>query len=129
MYTFLNIFFFVFHSSLVVFILVGWLWKKSRLINLVVICLTIFSWFFLGIWYGFGYCPCTDWHWQVRQHLGYYDMPGSYLVFLIQTFTGMKVNKTIVDIFAVIFLLLALIASIFSNIKIIHVALINKSRM
>lgn len=117
MYTFLNTFFFVFHSSLVVFILVGWVWKKSRFINLVVICLTIFSWFFLGIWYGFGYCPCTDWHWQVRQHLGYYDMPDSYLVFLIQTFTGMKVNKTIVDIFAVIFLFVALIASIYSNIK------------
>lgn len=117
MYVFLNKFFFIFHSSLIVFILAGWLWKKSRFANLMVICLTIFSWFFLGFWYGFGYCPCTDWHWQVRQQLGYYDMPDSYLVFLIQTFTGKEVDKTIVDIFAVIFLFAALAASIYTNFR------------
>jgi len=33
--------------------------------------LTAFSWFVLGIWYGWGYCVCTDWHYMVlRDELG-----------------------------------------------------------
>jgi hypothetical protein len=115
MYEFLNVFFFVFHTSLVLFILLGWLWTKTRKINLAVVVLTVFSWFILGIWYGFGYCPCTDWHWQVRMRLGYYDMPSSYLSFLFRSITGWQVNKTIVDVFAVVFLVLSLCASLVTN--------------
>jgi hypothetical protein len=115
MYEFLNVFFFVFHSSLVLFIIVGWIWPKTRRINLVVILLTLFSWFFLGIWYGFGYCPSTDWHWQVRMKLGHYDMPSSYLTFLVRSLTGWDVDKMLVDVFAVVFLLLALLASVATN--------------
>jgi hypothetical protein len=115
MYEFLNVFFFIFHSSLVLFILLGWIWSKTRKINLAVVILTVLSWFFLGIWYGFGYCPSTDWHWQVRMKLGYYDMPPSYLTFLIRSITGYDVNKTLVDVFAVMFLILALFASMATN--------------
>ncbi|MEE9503202.1 MAG: DUF2784 family protein [Candidatus Aminicenantaceae bacterium] len=115
MYEFLNVFFFVFHSSLILFILLGWLWTKTRKINLAVVLLTAFFWFILGIWYGFGYCPCTDWHWQVRMRLGYYDMPSSYLTFLIRSFTGCDVNKTLIDVFAVVFLLLSICASVVIN--------------
>jgi hypothetical protein len=115
MYEFLNVFFFVFHSSLILFILFGWMWRKTRKINLAVVLLTAFSWFFLGIWYGFGYCPCTDWHWQVRMKLGYCDMPSSYLIFLIRSLTGWDVNKMLVDVFAVMFLFLALCVSVVVN--------------
>lgn len=116
-YVILDKFFFIFHTSLVFFILFGWIWKKARRINLVVQLLTLFSWFVLGIWYGFGYCPCTDLHWQVRVQLGYHDMPASYLVFLIKSFTGSNVDKTLVDVFAVIFVMSALIASFYANFK------------
>lgn len=115
MYEFLNVFFFVFHTALILFILLGWLWTKTRKINLAVVILTAFSWFFLGIWYGFGYCPSTDWHWQVRMRLGYYDMPSSYLTFLIRSLFGWKVDKTLVDVFAVVFLLLAIFVSVVTN--------------
>jgi len=115
MFEFLNVFFFVFHTSLILFILLGWLWKKTRKIHLGIVVLTFFSWFFLGIWYGFGYCPSTDWHWQVRMKLGFHDMPSSYLTFLIRSLTGYNVDKTLVDVFAVVFLLLALCASLVMN--------------
>ncbi|MGB3861312.1 MAG: DUF2784 family protein [Candidatus Aminicenantaceae bacterium] len=115
MYEFLNVFFFVFHTALILFILLGWLWTKTRKINLAVVILTAFSWFFLGIWYGFGYCPSTDWHWQVRMRLGYYDMPSSYLTFLIRSLFGWEVDKTLVDVFAVVFLLLAIFVSVVTN--------------
>ena len=114
---FLNKFFFVFHSTLIVFILFGWIRKKTRLANLIVILSTAFSWFFLGIWYGFGYCPSTDWHWQVRMRLGHYDLPDSYLKFLMDSLTGWDVSQRLVDIVAVLFLTQALLASILTNVR------------
>ena len=117
MYHFLDKFFFVFHSSIIVFNLTGWIWKKTRLLNLISLLITFLSWFFLGIWYGFGYCPCTDWHWQVREKLGYYNMPSSYLEFLIESITGVNVNSRLVDIFAVIFLLSAIFISTYVNFR------------
>lgn len=115
MFEFLNVFFFVFHSSLILFILFGWIWKTTRKANMVVILLTAFSWFFLGIWYGYGYCPCTDWHWKVRMKLGISDMPSSYIEFLIETFTGWDVSRGSVDVLALVFLLAAFLASAAGN--------------
>ncbi len=117
MYAFLDKFFFVFHSALIVFNLFGWIWKKTRRANLVVVLLTVFSWTILGIWYGFGFCPSTEWHWQVRMKLGHYDMPSSYTKFLVDSLTGLNVNEKLVDIFAVLFLTLALLASVVTNVK------------
>ncbi len=117
MYAFLNIFFFVFHSSLIIFNLFGWIWKKTRLANLTVILLTVFSWTILGIWYGFGYCPCTDWHWQVREKLGYLDFPSSYTKFLIDSLTGLNVKETLANTLSVTLLALALVASILTNVR------------
>lgn len=117
MYILLDKFFFVFHSSLIIFNLFGWIWKKTRLANLVVLLSTAFSWFILGIWYGYGFCPSTEWHWQVRVKLGLYDMPSSYIEFLIESLTGLDVSRKFVDIFALIFLILALLASILTNVR------------
>ncbi len=116
MYAFLNIFFFVFHTCIVLFIVFGWIWKKTRLANLILIVSTAFSWFFLGIWYGFGYCPCTDWHWQVRMKLGLYDTSTSYLEFLVEKLTGLDVSRALVDIFAVALLVAAFCLSIVLNV-------------
>jgi len=93
----------------------GWIWKKTRRIHLFVLFLTAFSWFILGIRYGFGYCPFTDWHYKVRMKLGYYDMPESYIKFLIQSLTGVEVDQRLVDIFAVFVLVIALGASALLN--------------
>lgn len=94
---FLNIFFFVFHAAFILFVLFGWIWKKSRKVHLVALVLTAFSWFGLGLFYGFGYCFCTDWHWDVRYRLGYAEMPRSYIKFLILTVTGLDLNDDLVD--------------------------------
>jgi hypothetical protein len=117
MYVFLNEFFFVFHSLLIIFILCGWAWKKTRRLNLIVISLTAFSWFILGIWYGYGYCPSTDWHWQVRMKLGYMDMPSSYIEFLVESLTGWNVSRKLVDVFALALLVLAFAASLLTNVR------------
>jgi hypothetical protein len=117
MYAFLNTGFFVFHSALIVFILFGWVWKKTRRVHFILSVLTAFSWFILGIWHGFGYCPFTDWHYQVRMKLGHFDMPESYIKFLFHSVTGINVDQRIIDIIAVSILGLALVLSVFLNIK------------
>ncbi|MBW1768953.1 MAG: DUF2784 domain-containing protein [Deltaproteobacteria bacterium] len=117
MYAFLDKFFFIFHSLIILFNLFGWIWKKIRVANLIMLLLTAFSWFILGIWYGFGYCFCTDWHYQVRMKLGYFDMPSSYVKFLIDSIAGLDVNAKLVDIFTLTIFLLALTASIFTNMQ------------
>jgi len=117
MYASLNIGFFIFHSTLILFILIGWTWKKARRIHLIVLLLTASSWFVLGIWHGFGYCPFTDWHYQVRMKLGHYDMPESYIKFLIQSITGLDIQQKLVDIVAVSVLLLVLGLSVLLHVK------------
>ncbi len=117
MYVFLDKFFLVFHSALIVFSLCGWLWKKTRVANLIVLGMIGLSWFGLGIWYGFGFCPSTEWHWQVRMKLGYDDMPGSYTKFLVDSVTGLDVNATVVDAGTLLFFILALLASVAVNMR------------
>jgi hypothetical protein len=117
MYPFLNQFFFIFHSILIVFSLFGWIWKKTRLVNLVVLLLIGSSWFILGIWYGLGFCPSTQWHWQVRMRLGYDDMPTSYTKFLLDSLTGLDVSAGLVDILTLVFFMIALFGSVAVNVR------------
>ena len=97
MYTFLDYFFIVFHGSLVLFILTGWAWRKTRRIHLITTGLTMFSWFGLGICYGWGYCPCTDWHWEIKYKLGETNLPNSYVEYYIDKLTGLTWNPLVVD--------------------------------
>ena len=93
----LNVAFFVLHSSWIAFNLTGWAWRKTRPWHLVTISLTALSWFGLGVWFGWGYCPCTDWHWQVRDRLGL-DNPPSYVQLLIRELVDTDVTPRVADI-------------------------------
>ncbi len=117
MYYLLDKFFFIFHSVIIVFNLFGWMWKKTRRANLIVLSLTGASWFVLGIWYGIGYCPCTDWHWQVRMELAHLDVPNSYVKFLIDSVTGLDVSAKAADGLTLTCFVLAFAASIYTNVR------------
>ena len=114
---FLDIFFTVFHSLLVLFILFGWIWKKTRRLNLICIGLTAASWGILGIFYGFGYCPLTDWHFSILRRLGHTDLPNSYISFLITRLTGMEIDQGLVDSVTLWGLVISLIISLFFNFR------------
>lgn len=96
-YRALDVFFFAFHSGLVFFLVFGWVPRRSRPAHLIVTGLTAASWFGLGLWFGIGYCPCTDWHWRVRAALGDTELPRSYLKFILDSLTGWNANARIVD--------------------------------
>ena len=113
---FLDIFFTVFHTCLVLFNLFGWIWRKTRLLNLITLLVTAGSWSVLGIFYGFGYCPLTDWHFNVLEKLGYTNLPDSYLSFLFTRLTGLPVDQSLVDAVTLWGLIIALAISLYLNI-------------
>lgn len=117
MLPFLNIFFFVFHTALIFFNVLGWIWKATRKWNLATLSLTATSWFLMGIWYGVGYCICTDWHWQVRRAMGIRDTADSYLVLLVQKLTGWNPPISLVNSVALVVFLLSLGMSIGLNVR------------
>lgn len=117
MLNFLNIFFFLFHTAFTLFNLTGWIFPKTRKWHLLTLALTAFSWFILGIWYGWGYCACTDWHWDVRRELGYHDESHSYIHFLILKLTGINLPVNLVENVTLIIFILCALFSIVLNIR------------
>jgi hypothetical protein len=117
MYQFLNIFFFVFHVALILFNVFAWLFKPLRRIHLFTAGLTLFSWVVLGIFYGFGYCFLTDWHWDVREKLGYTNESNSYIHFLVTRLAGISVSEESVDILTVGIFGVAVVGSVILNIR------------
>lgn len=115
LFRFLDIFFIVFHTLLIFFNLFAWIIRPLRKANLVVLLLTGGSWFILGIFYGIGFCPFTEWHWQVLHKLGQYNLPDSYISYLVERFTGFLPNAKLTDILTVIFYFIALVISIIIN--------------
>ncbi len=115
MYAFLNIFFIIFHTFLILFNLFGWIWKPVRKANLITLSLTGASWFLLGIFYGMGYCPLTDWHYEVLYKIGKTDLPLSYIQYLIETFFKLEVSQSVTDKFTLILYLIALACSVYFN--------------
>lgn len=117
MYQFLNIFFFVFHTVWTLFNMTGWMFRPARRLHLVTLTLTALSWFVLGIWYGWGYCLCTDWHWQVRRELGFRDESSSYIHFLVLKLTGINMDPQLVENATLVIFVLAVIMSVWLNIR------------
>lgn len=114
----LDIFFVCFHSFLIIFNLFGWIWKRTRILNLVVLSLTGASWLFLGLMVGtLGYCPLTDWHFRILEKLGEFNLPDSYIKYLADRLTGLDINASLVDKVTLFVFLAALAFSLYFNVK------------
>jgi len=112
-----DIFFTIFHTFLIIFNITGWIFKKTRLINFISLFLTGISWSILGIFYGFGYCPLTDWHFTILNKLGYNNLPDSYISFLILRILSIRVNQNLVDFLTLLFFLISFTISFILNFK------------
>ena len=108
-------FFTIFHSLLILFNLFAWIWKPLRKWHFWTITLTFLSWGFLGIWYGWGYCPLTDWHWSILRQKGVHHLPNSYISYLITRIFNLTLPSTLVDSLTLILALAALLLSIWVN--------------
>jgi hypothetical protein len=113
----LDIFFILFHTALTLFNLFGWIIKKTRRINLYTLLATGASWFLLGIFYGIGYCPLTDWHFEVLRRLGHYNLPYSYIKYLYDRITGSDINAQLVDVLTGVLFSIAFVLSLVLNLR------------
>jgi hypothetical protein len=117
-YHLLDIFFIIFHSSLIVFNLFGWIMRKTRILNLMTLILTGSSWLFLGLIVGtLGYCPFTDWHFNVLSKMGETDLPNSYVKYLADRITGLDISASLVDKVTLYSFIAALAISLSLNIR------------
>ncbi|MFW6020215.1 MAG: DUF2784 family protein [Bacteroidales bacterium] len=108
-------FFVVFHTGLTLFNVLGWIFRKTRRLNLITVSLTAASWYILGIFYGMGYCFLTDWHYRVLRELGWQDIPNSYFKFLIERFSDFSPPEELVDNVTVTVFFVVMAASVFVN--------------
>jgi hypothetical protein len=108
MYVFLDVFFLVVHGLLVLFVLTGWISRPTRRFHLLVMASVFVSWFGLGLVYGWGYCPSTDWHWGVKRTLGEANLPNSYVKYYLDRVTGSDWDPGFVDASVLGFALVAL---------------------
>ncbi|MBN2214279.1 MAG: DUF2784 domain-containing protein [Bacteroidales bacterium] len=113
----LDIFFVVFHTLLIIFNLFGWIFKKTRKANFITLLLTACSWFILGLFYGIGYCPLTDWHFVVLEKLGNHNLPASYIRYFILRLTCIDFDPQMIDTLTVVLFLVSFLISAVLNIR------------
>lgn len=97
MYHLFDFCFTILHLFIVGFNLLGWIWKRTRRLHFILVLLTACSWLILGIWYGLGYCPVTDWQWQIKEQLGETNLPNSFIKYFVDKITGHDVSADLID--------------------------------
>lgn len=107
--------FIIFHTALIVFNLFAWLYKPLLKWHFFVLVLTFASWGILGIWYGLGYCPFTDWHFDILIRSGVTDLPNSYISYLLQRLFDLYLPNDLVDGLTLGCSIVALIISLYLN--------------
>ena len=85
------------HLAIILFNLFGWIPRYTRTAHLISIIVTAASWFLLGIWFGMGYCPITDWQWQVKEKLGETNLPSSFIKYYADKITGSNIDPILID--------------------------------
>jgi hypothetical protein len=116
LYPLLNGFFHLFHVVLITFVIAGWMFPATRTAHLILVLLTLGSWFVLGIWMGMGYCPITEWHWKIKDALGE-GRPGmSYVQFVLQKLLRRSLNAMAIDRAVTMLTVLLALASVVANV-------------
>ena len=96
---FLDFFLTVFHIAFVLFILFGWMIPKFRKYHMTAILLTLVAWLLIGLYKGvLGYCPLTDWHWDVKRALGETNMPSSFIEYMVERAIGLNFPTLVIDV-------------------------------
>ena len=111
----LDAFYTFIHLVIIGFNLFGWIWPRTRKLHLVVVSLTLISWFILGIWFGWGYCPVTDWQWDVKEKLGEKNLPASFIKYFADRISGKDFDPGMVNMITLITFLTVVAVTIYIN--------------
>ena len=103
---------------MVLFVLTGWIFKSVRKGHLILIGLILISWLGIGWYKGvIGYCPLTDWHWDIKRELGERNIPSSFIEYMLEKITGLDLNRKLVDMGTAVGLILSVLAAGYVNLK------------
>ena len=105
----------ILHLSIILFNLFGWIPKTTRKAHFIVILLTAASWFLLGIWFGIGYCPVTDWQWQVKEKSGERNLPNNFIEYVAEKASGRNFDSGFVDAVTAVGFAVAALLSVYVN--------------
>ncbi|GEO04048.1 hypothetical protein AAE02nite_17120 [Adhaeribacter aerolatus] len=111
----LDLFFTGLHLAIIGFNLFGWLWPRFRKLHFLLVLATAASWLLLGLWFGLGYCPITDWQWQVKTKLGERNLPNSFIKYYADYLTGRDFSPALVDTWTAILFGIAALLSVYFN--------------
>jgi hypothetical protein len=103
------------HLVIIGFNLLGWIWPATRKLHFILVLLTAASWLLLGIWFGMGYCPITDWQWQVKAKLGETNLPVSFIKYYADKISGRSINAAVIDFITASFFAAAALLSVYVN--------------
>lgn len=106
------------HVGLIVFLLLGWVWRPLHKLHMLAVVIVWLCWLVLGWMAGhFGYCLLTDWHWQVKQALGETGLPRSYIDYMYQKLTGHTPDAQLVYWLTAAIMLACSVASVWVNFR------------
>jgi hypothetical protein len=111
----LDIFLTLLHLVIIVFNLFGWIPVYTRKAHLVSIILTAASWFLLGIWFGIGYCPITEWQWNIKEQLGEHNLPDSFIKYYADKITVKNFDPALINTLTVVCFAFAVIMTVYVN--------------
>jgi ABC-type multidrug transport system permease subunit len=115
MLVFLDILLTIVHLAIVAFNLFAWIPRKTRKAHFISILLTAASWFLLGIWFGMGYCPVTEWQWNVKEKLGERNLPDSFIKYFADKFTGQDFDPGFINTVTAVCFAAAAVLSVYVN--------------
>ena len=115
MYQLFDVFFTLLHLIIIGFNLFGWIWPATRKAHFICVIVTAASWFILGIWFGIGYCPITDWQWRIKEHLGEHNMPSSFIKYYGDKISGKNISSQVIDMVTVSSFAVAALLSVYVN--------------
>jgi len=108
---FLDILLYIFHLLIIAINVFGWISPRFRPVQRIVLLLTTISWLGLGLYFGIGYCFLTDWHWDIKRHLGETHIPPSFIQYVLREQLGLSFSDSLVDFgTAAVFVLILVIS-------------------
>ena len=105
----------VLHLLIICFNLLGWIPIAARRAHFYFAMVTLSCWTILGIWFGLGYCPITDWQWKVKEKLGETNLPGSFIKYFADKIFDHNFNTDLIDALTLICFFTAIVISVWLN--------------
>ncbi len=100
---------------IIFFNLFGWIPLLTRKAHLVSLFITAASWFVLGIWYGIGYCPITEWQWNIKEQLGESNLPASFIKYYGDKIINKDLDSGMINTITTVCFAVAAVMSLYVN--------------